>query len=370
MTDDEKIRPAARVAALLERGPVAVPRDSLPARLRALVRALLLRASRPHARYAREVDDAVLAALMGLEDELERTRERHTEQIQRLEDLAREFVYTAESLRRGVSAADRTASWARRTVEPIAAELYALPYLADSPFELLSSPVGEAIGYRSASSLKDGESGYVAFESLFRGPAERVAASQRPYLTLVRAHEPVLDVGCGRGEFLALLAAEGIEARGVDADAGMVHRCNELGLDATHADASEYLEGLADGALGTIFSAQVIEHLPQAQLRGLLDLGVSKLRPGGLFIAETVNPHRVSSLKTFWVDPTHQHPIFPEVALALCAIAGFESAYVFAPTFESFEAARFAAPSYAVVAATAASNAPAAPAAGGTAGAA
>ena len=82
----------------------------------------------------------------------------------------------------------------------------------------------------------------------------------------------------------------------------------------------------------------------------MLELGRRKLRPGGLFIAETVNPHRVSSLKTFWVDLTHQHPIFPEVALALSAIAGFESAYVFAPTFDSFERARFEAPAYAVVA--------------------
>ena len=71
---------------------------------------------------------------------------------------------------------------------------------------------------------------------------------------------------------------------------------------------------------------------------------------GGLFIAETVNPHRISSLKTFWVDLTHQHPIFPEVALAISAIAGFESAFVFAPGFDSFEQARFDSPAYAVVA--------------------
>ena len=79
---------------------------------------------------------------------------------------------------------------------------------------------------------------------------------------------------------------------------------------------------LPDGSLGTIFCAQVIEHLPHDQLRRLLELSLRKLAPGGLFIAETVNPHRISSLKTFWVDLTHQHPIFPEVALAICAIAG------------------------------------------------
>jgi hypothetical protein len=100
-----------------------------------------------------------------------------------------------------------------------------------------------------------------------------------------------------------------------------------------------------------VFCAQVIEHLPHEEVWRLLELARRKLRPGGLFIAETVNPDRISSLKTFWVDLTHQHPIFPEVALALCAIAGFESAYVFAPTFDSFERARFDSPAYAVVAA-------------------
>jgi SAM-dependent methyltransferase len=185
---------------------------------------------------------------------------------------------------------------------------------------------------------------------MFRGPADRVAESQRPYVALVREHGPVLDIGCGRGEFLALLEEEGITAAGLDSDPGMVRRCSELGLRATLGEANEYLGALEDGSLGTIFSAQVIEHLPAAELQRMVELARRKLRPGGLFIAETVNPHRISSLKTFWVDVTHQHPIFPEVALALCAIAGFESAYVFAPTFADFERARFEAPAYAVVA--------------------
>ena len=160
----------------------------------------------------------------------------------------------------------------------------------------------------------------------------------------------MLDVGCGRGEFLGLLAREGISAHGVDSDPGMVRRCTELGLQAQLGDGNAYLESVQDGTLGTIFSAQVIEHLPHIELQRLLELALRKLKPGGLFIAETVNPHRISSLKTFWVDLSHQHPIFPEVALTACAIAGFQSGFVFAPTFESFEAARFLSPAYAVVA--------------------
>jgi SAM-dependent methyltransferase len=277
---------------------------------------------------------------------------RHDEQIERLEDLARELILTAEALRRGVSDVEQTGGLAHQRIDSLEAELNAVPYLAYSPFEVLDSPVGEVFGYRSSASLRSGGSEYVDFEELFRGPAERVAKSQRPYLELVKGHEPVLDVGCGRGEFLALLSSEGIVARGVDSDAGMVERSLALGVEATLGDVNEHLASLQDASLGAVFSAQVIEHLPHEQLQQMLELARCKLRPGGLFIAETVNPHRISSLKTFWVDLTHQHPIFPEVALALSAIAGFESAYVFAPDFASFESARFESPSYALVATT------------------
>jgi SAM-dependent methyltransferase len=313
--------------------------------MRALLRTGLLLLARPQARHQREIDEAIVAGLERLE--------RYTEQTEYLEDLVRELILTAESLRRAVLDVDASTAEAHRAIEPIAAvaaELNELPYIAGAPFEHLQSPVGEVLGFSTRALIHDGASDYVSFEELFRGPAERVVESQRPYVALIRDHVPALDIGCGRGELLALLGEEGIPARGIDSDPGMVARCQALGLDATLADANAYLQALEDGSLGTIFSAQLVEHLPQPELRRLLELAARKLRHGGLFIAETVNPHRVSSLKTFWVDLTHQHPIFPEVALAICAIAGFESAYVFAPGFDSFEHARFKSPAYAVVA--------------------
>jgi SAM-dependent methyltransferase len=299
-------------------------------------------------RYARRraAEQALAGAVGRLEADVAHVRERHTEQIERLEDLARELILTAEALRRDIAEAHAEAAVATR----LESQLQALPYMADSPFRVLRSPVGEVLGFGPDSELAHSASGYAGFEDIFRGPAARVSDSQRPYVTLVRDHQPVLDAGCGRGEFLALLRDEGVRASGVDGDAGMVARCRELGLQATLADVNEHLEGLEDGSVGAVFSAQLIEHLPYPELRRMLELARRKLRPDGLFIAETVNPHRVASLKTFWVDLTHQHPIFPEVALAACAIAGFSSAYVFAPGFASFEQARFESPAYAVVA--------------------
>jgi 2-polyprenyl-3-methyl-5-hydroxy-6-metoxy-1,4-benzoquinol methylase len=374
MTAENQTPPSelARAGELLRRGAELVP-GRPRCGLRAALRRAALRAVGPYAHHQRELDGELVGALHRLWEGQNHLAVRHTEQLERLEDLARELILTAESLRRAASgaaaaaaeaqgagaraseiavAAAASAQRANASVESVTAELHELPYMAGSPFERLDTPVGRAVGFRappSAGPSAGADSGYAAFEDLFRGPAERVRESQRPYLALLREHQPVLDVGCGRGELLALLAQEGVEARGVDGDESMVERCRAQGLEVALGDATEHLAGVADGTLGAVFCAQVIEHLPYAQLRQLLALALVKLRPGGLMIAETVNPHRVSSLKTFWVDLTHQHPIFPEVALALCGIAGFPSAYVFAPGFEDFERARFQASSYAVV---------------------
>ena len=319
-----------RLRHLLDRGPAPAPTGTVVARVRSRLRDVLLRGLKPYTYYAHEVNTAVLTCLAAYEQEGRRTR--------RMDTLAEDLIATVEALRRRAARG-----------EQIYKELHAVPYLAGSPFEQFNSPVGEVTGYRTAESAI-AESPYTAFEDLFRGPPERVTELQRPYIDLVREHQPVLDVGCGRGEFLALLASHEIASHGVDNDPGMVARSRARGLAADLADANEYLESLDDATIGTVFSAQVIEHVPFDELRRLMDLSQRKLKPGGLFIAETVNPHSTPALKTFWVDPTHKHPIFPEVALALFAIAGFAPAFLFAPGYDNFEQAKFVSTAYAVVA--------------------
>jgi hypothetical protein len=102
MSADEPMTPAVRAARLLERGPVALPSDSAGRRLRARGRAALLLLTRPQARYQREVDEAIVEALRRVDTELA----RHTEQLEYIEDLVRELVVAAESLRRAVSGKD------------------------------------------------------------------------------------------------------------------------------------------------------------------------------------------------------------------------------------------------------------------------
>jgi SAM-dependent methyltransferase len=166
---------------------------------------------------------------------------------------------------------------------------------------------------------------YFAFESRMRGSTETIRERQLPYVEDFRDAAPVLDVGCGRGEFLALLRDAGIEARGVDLDPDMVAYAYGEGLDVVEGDAVAYLEGLEDGSLGGIFAAQLVEHLPAPALVRLLELAAAKLRPGGLLVAETINPLSPLALRNYYADLTHAQPLVPTTLELLARQSGFSA---------------------------------------------
>jgi len=151
------------------------------------------------------------------------------------------------------------------------------------------------------------------------------------YLGIIDARGPVVDLGCGNGEMLELFTAAGMDARGVDIDETMVDRARGAGADVYHDDALDFLMKQEDASLGTIFSAGLVEQLPAHRLAELMELAHGKLLPGGVFIAETTNPHAAGTLRAFWVDPRVQHPLFPESLLALCRLAGFGAAKILFP---------------------------------------
>jgi SAM-dependent methyltransferase len=164
---------------------------------------------------------------------------------------------------------------------------------------------------------------YFAYESRMRGSTESVRERQRVYVDDLRAAAPVLDVGCGRGELLSLLRDAGVAARGIDADADMVAYAQGEGLDVQQADLVDYLGGLEDGELGGIFMAQVVEHLPPAVLVRAFELAAAKLRPGGILIAETINPLSPLALRNYFADLTHAQPLVPETLELLARQSGF-----------------------------------------------
>ncbi len=170
---------------------------------------------------------------------------------------------------------------------------------------------------------------YVGFERRFRGdPAEVLRAQSERYtdllLTGLPPAAPVVDLGCGRGELLEDLQRRGATVLGVDTDGGMVAEAAERGIPVERTDAVSFLRRAAPGSLGAVFSAHVAEHLELEDLLELVSLSASRLRPGGLFVAETPNPESLVVLGNSYVlDPTHVRPLHPSLFSFLCESAGF-----------------------------------------------
>ena len=170
---------------------------------------------------------------------------------------------------------------------------------------------------------------YVGFEDQFRGSREAIAARLESYLPFFESGSNVLDVGCGRGEFLDLLASRGILARGIDVNSEMVEVCTARGLDVTRADAVGYLAALEDETLGGVFAAQVVEHLQPRYLLRFLELSFHKLGGGGTLVLETLNPACwVAFFESYIRDITHVWPLHPETLKYLVMASGFTSARI------------------------------------------
>ena len=160
---------------------------------------------------------------------------------------------------------------------------------------------------------------YIAFENQFRGTADEIKQQQVKYLPFLSAiaqniSEPlkVLDIGCGRGEWLRLLSEHNYESEGVDLSHTMVDLCLLEGFKATQGDAIAYLENKDDNSVHVITAFHVVEHLPFEHMVRLFDQCLRVLKPGGKIIFETPNPENLTvSGYSFYLDPTHKNPIPP-----------------------------------------------------------
>jgi SAM-dependent methyltransferase len=168
------------------------------------------------------------------------------------------------------------------------------------------------------------DSAYVAFEGFFRGERDEIRARLADYVPHFRGQAPVVDLGCGRGEFLELLRAEGIDAYGVEGNLHVVQEDVARGLQVVHGDLLQFLAARADGSCGGVFAAQVAEHLPPPVLTEMLKHAYRVLRPGGVMLLETVNPRSVIAvMEVFNRDLTHQRTLHPDTLSFLASAAGF-----------------------------------------------
>jgi O-antigen chain-terminating methyltransferase len=148
------------------------------------------------------------------------------------------------------------------------------------------------------------------FAERFRGSEEYVKAGQRLYVPSFEGCQNVLDIGCGRGEFLEIMRDAKIPAVGIDLSPESVAICRLKGLEAETADLFTYLAGLAEESLDGIFCAQVVEHLPPERLPEMIRLCASRLARHGVLAIETPNPECLAIFAThFYLDPTHARPV-------------------------------------------------------------
>ena len=174
------------------------------------------------------------------------------------------------------------------------------------------------------------ESFYIAFENRFRGSRADIKQRQEYYLPYIKEVvssplEEVLDVGCGRGEWLELLKENGIKAKGVDLNSLMIEESNSLGLDTKVQDAIAYLKALEDETLSAISGFHIVEHLPFDILVQLFDESLRVLKKGGMIIFETPNPENIFvGACSFYTDPTHINPIPPSTLQFLAQNRGFK----------------------------------------------
>lgn len=181
----------------------------------------------------------------------------------------------------------------------------------------------------------DADAFYLAFENQFRGDREEIKERLRVHLSSMNEarirtkNASVVDVGCGRGEWLELLSENDYKPVGVDTNLCMVEECRARGLPVECMDAMVYLRNLSPLTITAVTGFHIVEHLTFNQLHELFQETFRVLRKGGVAIFETPNPECIKvPTYSFYLDPTHRNPIPQELLSFVAKEAGFQHTQV------------------------------------------
>ena len=171
---------------------------------------------------------------------------------------------------------------------------------------------------------------YLFFEDQFRGTRQDIKTRLKVYLPFIEESgagsedRPILDIGCGRGEWLELISENQLTITGVDLNRTLVEQCTERGMNVVEKDAVAYLQSLPDNSMGAITAFHLIEHLPLNTLLSFLNETLRVLQKDGIVIFETPNPENVLvGSCNFYFDPTHLNPLPPQTMKFLLESRGF-----------------------------------------------
>jgi len=258
------------------------------------------------------------AGLNGVTDEFRRRWESMVAREQR-------YVAAVDELRTSIASVQQTGLMLKRELERGLAAGMAAAAPGGAGAKAAAAPAAAPPGPPSPATDPVNAYKYVAFENKFRGSEDDIRARLLQYVEVFDGAEGVLDLGCGRGEFLALLRERGIRAHGLDINHEMVEACRAAGLQATEGDALAYLESLPDASLGGLIAVQVVEHFQPAYLTTFLDVAYHKLKPGSKIVLETLNPSCwFAFFEAYIRDITHAWPLHPETLKFLVVASGFQ----------------------------------------------
>ena len=278
--------------------------------LAAVLRRVVRRAVQPYLEQQRDFNLAVLDLLRDVRSEIDALRRDLKSDLDSVqEDVRRADAEINARIPVAVKRNDGLVAALDQKIESIAARLH----------DLTNPSVGPPTPAASSPDFL-----YRRLEDHLRGSEAEVRESMRVYVDRARGSQPVIDVGCGRGEFLALCREAGVNARGFDTNERSIADLKRRGFDVALAGIPACFEGIASGSLGTIAATHVVEHLPVEVLFAFFRESARVLRSGGFLIIETPNAESLLvSASEFWRDPTHLAPRHPAALTVLAREHGF-----------------------------------------------